>query len=85
MKKHFDPIPILLIAAGWMDGACLYCALCAQAELRAKLSLYEDTGLGPEEITEVLEDMSFWRFGKTVFLTREEAEAALKRVEEDKL
>lgn len=29
-----------------------------------------------------VEDMSFWRFGTTVFLTREEAEAALKKREE---
>ena len=30
-----------------------------------------------------VEDMSFWRFGTTVFLTREEAEAALKKREAD--
>lgn len=29
-----------------------------------------------------VEDMSFWRFGTTVFLTREEAETALKKREE---
>lgn len=29
-----------------------------------------------------VEDMSFWRFGTTVFLTREAAEAALKKREE---
>lgn len=29
-----------------------------------------------------VEDMSYWRFGITVFLTREEAEAALKKGEE---
>lgn len=33
--------------------AILYRALCAMAELHARLTAYEDTGLGPEEITDL--------------------------------
>lgn len=44
-----------------------------------RLAQYEDSGLSPDEVQQLAKTKEECALGKTVFLTREEAEKALRK------